>query len=63
MHLFTLWDNTPANDNATPARRAAVARAEVAIDGRDAVSVLVLAFRVADNDGLPAVVCKRPVRS
>lgn len=62
MKLFTLWDNTPANDNAMPARNSAVARADVTV-GKDSVAVLVLAFRAAANDGLPAVVCKRPVQS
>ena len=63
MKLFTLWDNTPANDNATPARTSAIARAEVAMAGRESLHVLVLAFRAAANDGLPAVLCKRPVQS
>ena len=62
MKLFTLWDNTPANDNAAPSRKGAVARADVTV-GKDSMAVLVLAFRAAANDGLPAVVCKRPVRS
>ncbi len=63
MKLFTLWDNTPANDNAMPIRHSAVGRADVSIAGRESMAVLVLAFRSAANDGLPAVVCKRPVQS
>lgn len=62
MKLFTLWDNTPANDNAAPSLKSAVGRANVTV-GQDSMAVLVLAFRAAANDGLPAVVCKRPVQS
>jgi hypothetical protein len=61
MKLFTVWDNTPANDNAVPMRHASVGRGSVAMVGRERLDVLVLAFRVADNDGLPAVLCRKPV--
>jgi hypothetical protein len=74
MKLFTIWDNTPANDNADPILRAgeradAVAPARsvgcghVALDARSGAGfdVVVLAFRAATNDCLPAVLCKKPV--
>jgi hypothetical protein len=63
MMLFTLWDNTPANDNASTPRRPALARTALRLDTRETLAVLVLSFRVADNDGLPAVLCRQPVRS
>jgi hypothetical protein len=63
MKLFTLWDNTPANDNAMPLTRTTVGRADVTVAAGGSVAVLVLAFRAAANDGLPAALCKRPVQS
>lgn len=61
MKLISIWDNTPANDNAGSAGRLTVGKASVSLGARGQLEVLVFTCRVAGNDQAHGAQCKKPV--